>query len=180
MPVDRETGRPRGFAFVEFADRRIADEVIRRFNSQSFKGRPLAVSEARPREDRPPGSRPPGPRPMGGPPPPGGRFPTGPRPAGPRPGFGDAPAGPSDRSRNFGPDAPPRRKRAQARPQKERQPRGPIPERGGGRFYDLDEFDEETEQLAEPDTEDIFQDLREDGSPEVAERDLEDEDEGER
>ena len=64
VPVDRETGRPRGFAFVEFAEREVAEEVIRRFNGQSFKGRPLAVSEARAREDRgprPPGGFPPGP-----------------------------------------------------------------------------------------------------------------------
>ena len=60
MPVDRETGRPRGFAFVEFADRTAADEVIRKFDAQPFQGRNLAVSEARAREDRPPGPRPPG------------------------------------------------------------------------------------------------------------------------
>ena len=81
MPVDRETGRPRGFAFVEFAERAVAEEVIRKFDSQPFQGRPLAVSEARAREDRPP--RPPGgggfaPRPGGG----GGGF------GGPRPGGG--------------------------------------------------------------------------------------------
>ena len=69
MPVDRETGRPRGFAFVEFVDRAKAEEVIRKFDAQPFQGRPLAVSEARAREDRPP--RPPGsggfgPRPGGG------------------------------------------------------------------------------------------------------------------
>src|ERR687894_1898425 len=58
LPVDRETGRPRGFAFVDYADRSVAEEAIRRFNQQPFKGRPLAVSEARPREDRPPGPRP--------------------------------------------------------------------------------------------------------------------------
>ncbi|MBM3779880.1 MAG: RNA-binding protein, partial [Acidimicrobiia bacterium] len=52
MPVDRETGRPRGFAFVEFADKGQADEVIEKFNSQPFMGRNLAVSEARAREDR--------------------------------------------------------------------------------------------------------------------------------
>ncbi|MGH9347017.1 MAG: RNA recognition motif domain-containing protein, partial [Vicinamibacterales bacterium] len=70
MPVDRETGRPRGFAFVEFADRGVADQVIQRFNAQPFQGRNLAVSEARAREDRPPGPRPAGgfggPRPAGG------------------------------------------------------------------------------------------------------------------
>ena len=54
MPVDRETGRPRGFAFVEFAEREQAEEVIRKFDAQPFQGRPLAVSEARAREDRPP------------------------------------------------------------------------------------------------------------------------------
>ena len=74
LPVDRETGRPRGFAFVDYADRGVAEEAIRRFNQQPFKGRPLAVSEARPREERGPG----------GPPRPGG-F-SGPRPGGPPPG----------------------------------------------------------------------------------------------
>jgi RNA recognition motif-containing protein len=44
MPVDRETGRPRGFAFVEFAEREKAEEVIRKFDAQPFQGRPLAVS----------------------------------------------------------------------------------------------------------------------------------------
>src|SRR5512138_925183 len=59
LPLDRETGRPRGFAFVEFLERAIAEEVIRRFNAQPFKGRNLAISEARAREDRPAGPRPP-------------------------------------------------------------------------------------------------------------------------
>ena len=112
LPVDRETGRPRGFAFVDYADRAVAEAAISRFDQQPFKGRPLAVSEARPREERPAGA----PRPggYGGPPRPGaaggssGGF--APRPSGwaPRPsdsGSG-APSGP--RSRNFGPDAPPR------------------------------------------------------------------------
>ena len=58
LPTDRETGRPRGFAFVDYTDRAVAEEAIRRFNQQPFKGRPLAVSEARPREDRPAGPRP--------------------------------------------------------------------------------------------------------------------------
>src|SRR2546423_251506 len=65
LPTDRETGQPRGFAFIEFNDRAHAEEAIRRFNNQSFKGRPIAVSEARARESRPPGSaptRPSGPR----------------------------------------------------------------------------------------------------------------------
>src|SRR4029450_382932 len=50
LPVDRETGRPRGFAFVEFQDRAVAEQAIAKFNQQPFMGRPLSVSEARPRE----------------------------------------------------------------------------------------------------------------------------------
>ena len=49
LPVDRETGRPRGFAFVEFLDRAMAEQAISRFNQQPFMGRPLSVSEARPK-----------------------------------------------------------------------------------------------------------------------------------
>jgi hypothetical protein len=101
MPVDRETGRPRGFAFVEFAERPVAEEVIKRFDQQPFQGRNLAVSEARAREDRPPGA----PRPGGfsGPRPGGGSY-GGPRPGGggfggggfggPRPGGGGGFGGP--------------------------------------------------------------------------------------
>ncbi len=148
LPVDRETGRPRGFAFVDYSDRAVAEEAIRRFNQQPFKGRPLAVSEARPREDRPAGPRPggfSGPRPGG--PPPGGGF-GGPRPGGftPRPADGGgAPGGP--RNRNFGPDAPPKNKRKPQR-KDEGRPRGPIKERPVGRLYDADEdwrSDEEVE-----------------------------------
>lgn len=155
MPVDRETGRPRGFAFVEFLDRAKAEEVIKRFDQQPFQGRNLAVSEARAREDRPP--RPPGsggfaPRPPGGgfsgPRPGGGGF-GGPRPGGfggPRPGPGGPPPAPGsrDRSANFGPPAPPRRLRAKKTAQQEHRPRGPIKERTGGRIYDVDDFGEET------------------------------------
>ena len=60
LPVDRETGRPRGFAFVDYADRAVAEAAISRFDQQPFKGRPLAVSEARPREERPAGRPRPG------------------------------------------------------------------------------------------------------------------------
>ncbi len=144
LPVDRETGRPRGFAFVDYADRAVAEEAIRRFNQQPFKGRPLAVSEARPREERGPG----GPRPggFGGPRPGGPSGPGGPRPGGfagpPRPGGftprpEPAPGGP--RSRNFGPDAPPKGKRKPPRKDADRGPRGPIKERPVGRLYDADE-----------------------------------------
>lgn len=140
LPTDRETGRPRGFAFVDYADRAVAEEAIRRFNQQPFKGRPLAVSEARPREERPAGAPRPGgfggPRPGG----PGG-F-SGPRPPGPG-GFTPRPAdtggGGTGRNRNFGPDAPPKNKRKPPRKDSERGPRGPIKERPVGRLYDADE-----------------------------------------
>jgi RNA recognition motif-containing protein len=138
LPVDRETGRPRGFAFVDYADRGVAEEAIRRFNQQPFKGRPLAVSEARPREERGPGGPRPGgfsgPRPGG----PGGGF-SGPRPGGfsPRP-ESSGPPGSSSRNRNFGPDAPPKNKRKPPR-KEERGPKGPIKERPVGRLYDADE-----------------------------------------
>jgi cold-inducible RNA-binding protein len=138
LPTDRETGRPRGFAFVDYSDRAVAEDVIRRLNQQPFKGRPLAVSEARPREERPAGPRPggfSGPR-TGGPAP--GGF-TGPRPGGftPRPADTGGPPGP--RGRNFGPDAPPKNKRKPPRKDSERGPRGPIKERPVGRLYDADE-----------------------------------------
>lgn len=149
LPVDRETGRPRGFAFVDYADRAVAEEAIRKFDQALFKGRGLAVSEARPREERGPG----GPRPggFGGPRPggPGGGYSRpsgGPSGFAPRPGgggfSGPRPGGPSDsvppsRSKNFGPDAPPKHKR---KPQKERdKPRGPIKQRPISSLYDADE-----------------------------------------
>jgi len=152
MPVDRETGRPRGFAFVEFADRTAADEVIRKFDAQPFQGRNLAVSEARAREDRPASARPPGGG-FGGPRP--GGF-SGPRPGGfgggggfsPRPpgggGFAPGPGG-RDRSANFGPPAPPKRLRgAKKSSQQEHKPRGPIKEKGGGRIYAVDDLEDDT------------------------------------
>ena len=150
LPVDRETGRPRGFAFVDYADRAVAEAAIRKFDQQLFKGRGLAVSEARPREERGPG----GPRPggFGGPRPggPGGfsRPPGGPggfsRPpggpggfGGPRPASPGADTGGTGRAKNFGPDAPPKHKR---KPQKERdKPRGPIKQRPISSLYDADE-----------------------------------------
>ncbi len=145
MPVDRETGRPRGFAFVEFAERNVAEQIIDKFNAQPFMGRNLAVSEARAREDRPPGGGFGGPRPGGGfgGPRPGGGF-GGPRPGGG--GFGGPrPAGPGgsrDRSANFGPPAPPKRLRGKKTSQQEHKPRGPIKERSDGRIYAVDDLDD--------------------------------------
>jgi RNA recognition motif-containing protein len=48
---DRETGRSRGFGFVEMANG--GDEAIARLNGAQLDGRTLTVNEARPREERP-------------------------------------------------------------------------------------------------------------------------------
>jgi len=50
---DRETGRSRGFGFVEMEDG--AEAAIDGLNGKEFQGRTLTVNEARPREDRPRG-----------------------------------------------------------------------------------------------------------------------------
>jgi len=52
--TDRETGRPRGFAFVEMPNNEEAQKAITALNGQEFMGRQLNVNEARPREDRGP------------------------------------------------------------------------------------------------------------------------------
>lgn len=49
---DRETGRSKGFGFVEMASEEDAQEAIRRFNGYNFSNRTLTVNEARPREER--------------------------------------------------------------------------------------------------------------------------------
>ena len=63
IPTDRVTGRPRGFAFVEFQTDEEAAEAIKQFDGQELDGRSLRVNEAqerpprgRPRHDRGPGS----------------------------------------------------------------------------------------------------------------------------
>ena len=57
--TDRETGRSRGFAFVEMSNSEEADKAIAALNGYTMEGRPLNVNEARPKPDR-------GPRPGGG------------------------------------------------------------------------------------------------------------------
>lgn len=54
IPMDRETQRPRGFAFVEMADDAAADKAISMFNDTDMGGRKIAVNKARPMEERPP------------------------------------------------------------------------------------------------------------------------------
>jgi len=53
LPVDRDTGRPRGFAFVTMDTPTAMQEAIKGLNEKDFMGRPLAINEARPKEDRP-------------------------------------------------------------------------------------------------------------------------------
>lgn len=50
---DRETGRPRGFGFVEMTSKAAGEAAIDALNGQQFEGRTLTVNEARPRERRP-------------------------------------------------------------------------------------------------------------------------------
>jgi len=158
LPTDRETGQVRGIAFVEFSDQAQAEEAIHRFNNQLFKGRPLAVSVARAREDRPPGG--------------GSIRPGAPRPLGPRLNLNAEPDSPSPppttgskRSRDFGPDASPHSNRnkgkAGARP--ERAQKGPMREMVRGQFFgeeddaddfdDVDDFYEDEDDFPEEDSE---------------------------
>ena len=48
---DRETGRSRGFGFVEMATQEGATAAIEQFNGKDYQGRPLTVNEARPRAE---------------------------------------------------------------------------------------------------------------------------------
>jgi cold-inducible RNA-binding protein len=169
VPLDRETGRKRGFAFVEFNDSTEAQEAIRLFNSQPFRGRPLAVNEARAKESRPPspgggGGFRPGPRPA----------PTGFRPSGP-PGQGP-PAGrnferpdPSalditgradKHNRKFGPDAKPFKNRNQ-KPFRPEGGKKALKERMSGQLYSMDDEGEDT-VVNEPEVENFAVGLDED------------------
>ena len=49
LVTDRDTGRPRGFGFVEMGSNEDADAAIREFNGYDFGGRALTVNEARER-----------------------------------------------------------------------------------------------------------------------------------
>src|SRR5712691_11906327 len=123
LPMDRDTGKPRGFAFVEFRERADAEEAIHRLNNQEFKGRPLAVSEARARDDR---------------------TTTGPsRTAAPRPSTSVDTS--VEDHRPFGPDAAPRRRRKPSKgaAKAERGPKRPMYKRSAGpvRFSAEDDSD---------------------------------------
>jgi cold-inducible RNA-binding protein len=49
--TDRDTGRSRGFGFVEFANDEEAKAAMNALNGRDFEGRTLTVNEARPRQD---------------------------------------------------------------------------------------------------------------------------------
>ncbi len=178
-PLDRETGRARGFAFVEYAERTAAEEAIKKFDGQLFMGRPLAVSEARAREDRGPGGPPRpsggfgGPRPggFGG----GGGYSGGGGYGGPRPGgggfgggggySGGGPGGATARQKDFGPPAPPKDKKKPFKKNDDK-PKGPIPTKFTGRTFDLDDTDDD-------DSIDITPDFMKHDDPDVDAPDVE-------
>jgi len=138
LPTDRESGRPRGFAFVEFDNQALAEEAIRRFNNQLFKGRPLAVNEARARENSP------GPR-KNAPAPPARTK------GADRPDIADRPGRGGGSGRQFGPDAPPRRNRKHTRRhlESERGPKRPIREQVRGQFFAGDVDDSYDDDVSE-------------------------------
>ena len=55
--TDRESGRSKGFGFVEMANDAEAETAIQKLNGQDHEGRPLTVNEAKPRESRGGGGR---------------------------------------------------------------------------------------------------------------------------
>jgi RNA recognition motif-containing protein len=123
LPVDRESGKPRGFAFVDFSARAHAEEAVRRFHQQPFKGRALVVNEAHAKESRP-------------------SSPFPPRASKPLteglPALPDEPSGRAGGARrHFGPDASPRQSRKQSSrdPQPERGRGKALRERKGGQFF---------------------------------------------
>lgn len=120
LPKDRESGKLRGFAFIEFNDQGLADDAIRRFNNQLFKGRRITVNVARERDDHARSSPRPGPS-----------FPRSASPSGPtlaEPARGD--------SRPSMPEAPARRSRGKNKKgqESERRPKGPMREIVKGQY----------------------------------------------
>jgi RNA recognition motif-containing protein len=57
LVTDRETGRSRGFGFVEMANASEADKAIAALNGTDLGGRTLTINEAKPKADRPKGGQ---------------------------------------------------------------------------------------------------------------------------
>jgi RNA recognition motif-containing protein len=57
IATDRDTGRSRGFGFVEMSSQSEMDKAIQMFNGKELDGRTLTVNQARPREERGGGNR---------------------------------------------------------------------------------------------------------------------------
>jgi len=143
IAMDRETGRPRGFAFVETETEEGAKQSIEKLGGRLIQGRALIIEEAQARP-APGAPRPGGPRPPGGP---GGpRFggPPGSRPGGssmgpggPPRSFGPRPPGPGGFDAR-GPDRPPGPSKVEGRrdrPEKKKSTRPKPEERERGNWH---------------------------------------------
>lgn len=135
--MDRETGKSKGFGFVEMATDAEAAAAIAKLNNSAVGERRMFVNEARPMEPRAPGSAP-GPRPGG--------F-SGPRPGGGGGGFGGGAPSFGDRP-NFGPDkrAGDRKRKADYEREKKKnfdggKPKGDTGKKGKKGFDPLDDED---------------------------------------
>ena len=150
IPVDRETGKRRGFAFVEFSDPAQAAEANRRLNNQPFKGRNVTINEARARENRPDSGGAPRHTPRSG-------YTPAPRPS-LKPSLGTPDFSPDmmdtsktaraeSRRRNFGADAKPAHKRKNQFGGKGEMGsrKGPIRERGGGQVFGGGDDDDDSD-----------------------------------
>lgn len=129
IPMDRDTGKPRGFAFIEFSDQAQANEATKRFNDQPLKGRNITINEARARESRPGGGAF---RPASSP-----RTSPGRMPMADTAMEGSRSSRDERRKRNFGRDAKPSRKRKNSYGSRGESGgrRKPLRERSGGQFF---------------------------------------------
>lgn len=162
IPTDRDTGKPRGFAFVEFDSPAQAEEASRQLNNKLFKGRAIAINEARAKESRhnvglggrsaysmksagvDRGGSSHHARRMGG------------RDYAPNPMKSERSSHEGKRSRNFGPNAKPTRKRKSRYGSRNEMglKKRPIRERVGGQFFgsyedDLYEDDQDLDYMAD-------------------------------
>ena len=148
VAMDRDTGRPRGFAFVETATEDGAKQSIEKLGGRLIQGRAVIIEEAQAR------TGPSGPRPSGGLRPGGGpsgppRGPVGPRPGGPAgPTSGGGPGSLGGPPRSFGPprpagpagfdartDRPPKSETSRERPEKKKSTRPKPEERERGNWH---------------------------------------------